>query len=338
MNSQIVGILGVIAAVLTAGLSAFSSTPIEPNEWRLEYRHPNKTPFPEDNPYSEAKAALGRSLFFDPILSGSRLRSCASCHNPSLSWGDGRARAIGDGQMSRRTPTALNLAWVTRTGWDGKFRDVEAFTFGPITSPLNMNAPEATVIERLMSIPGYVHLFSAAFGEGPITRAKIELSLATFERSIVSTTAPFDRWVMGDEAAIDHAAKRGFALFNGRARCSECHSGWAFTDGSFHDIGTAEGDDVGRGRLFPTSVKLRYAFKTPTLRDVARRAPYMHDGSVPTLEEVIALYDRGGIERPSRSELIAPLRLTQAEKADLVAFLKTLTGEPEPTSLPVLPR
>lgn len=338
MNWRIVGVVGWIGVAPIAGLSAFSNTLPEPNDWRLEYQHPAEIPFPEENAYSEAKAELGRTLFFDPILSGSRGRSCATCHNPSLSWGDGLPKAVGDGQMPRRTPTALNLAWVTRAGWDGKFRDLEAFTFGPISSPLNMGSSEAMVLERLNAIPGYIQLFSAAFGEGAITREKVEMSLATFERSIVSTTAPFDRWVTGDESAIDQSAKRGFALFNGRARCSECHRGWAFTDGSFHDIGTARGDDIGRGRLFPTSVKLRYAFKTPTLRDVARRAPYMHDGSVANLEEVIDLYDRGGIDRPSRSELIYPLHLNQGEKADLVAFLKTLTGAPEDTPVPVLPR
>jgi cytochrome c peroxidase len=340
MNRKIVGILGFVAVLQLAGLSTAGSLPSEPADWRADYLRPIEIPFPDDNPFSQAKAELGHSMFFDPVLSGSRTRSCATCHNPGLSWGDGLTRAIGEGdaRMSRRTPTTLNLAWVTRFGWDGKFRDLEAFTFGPITSAANMNSSEEVVIKRLTAIPGYVLLFSAAFGEGPITRGKIESSLATFERSIVSATAPFDRWVMGDERAIEPAAKRGFALFNGKGRCRECHTGWAFTDGSFHDIGTAQGDDIGRGRLFPTSVKLRYAFKTPTLRDVARRAPYMHDGSIRTLEDVIALYDRGGIERPSRSELIAPLRLTQTEKADLVAFLDTLTGKQEPMSLPILPR
>lgn len=148
----------------------------------------------------------------------------------------------------------------------------------------------------------------------------------------------FDRWIRGDENAIDTSAKRGFEIFNGKGRCADCHSGWAFTDGSFHDIGVAQDDDIGRGRLFPTSVKLRHAFKTPTLRDVARRAPYMHDGSLPTLEAVIDLYNRGGIERPSRSELIGPLGLTKQEKEDLIAFLETLTSSPQTVELPTLPR
>jgi cytochrome c peroxidase len=240
--------------------------------------------------------------------------------------------------MALRSPTLLNVAWTPRLGWDGKFRDLESVAFGPITAATNMNLPEPVLIERLAAIPDYVRSFAAAFGEGPVTRRNIEAALATYERSIVSGAAPFDRWVAGDEQAIDQNAKRGFGIFTGKGRCSECHSGWAFTDSSFHDIGTAQGDDIGRGRLFPTSVKLRYAFKTPTLRDVARRAPYMHDGSLATLADVVALYDRGGIARPSRSASIAPLGLTESEKADLLAFLQTLTGPPQPVLMPVLPR
>ncbi len=209
---------------------------------------------------------------------------------------------------------------------------------GPITSPDIMNLPIDELIKRLSAIPGYARAFDAAFGKGDITMPKIELALATFERSIVSDDAPFDRWIRGDEAAIDAAAKRGFALFNGKANCAACHSGWAFTDASFHDIGVAKNDDIGRGRLFPTSVKLQYAFKTPTLRDVTRRGPYMHDGSLSTLGDVIDLYNRGGIDRPSRDDEIHQLNLPQSEKADLIAFLQTLNGKAKPFTVPVLPR
>ncbi len=201
-----------------------------------------------------------------------------------------------------------------------------------------MDLPEKELIKRLSEIPGYVRAFHAAFGDSKITRRNIELALAIFERSIVSGEAPFDRWIKGDEGAISEVAKRGFDLFNGKAHCASCHSGWAFTDGSFHDIGVAKGEDIGRGKLFPTSVKLRYAFKTPTLRDVARRGPYMHDGSVATLEDVIDLYDKGGIERPSRSVLIFPLHLSQTEKGELIAFVRTLTAAPEQVVIPRVPR
>ena len=332
------GMAGCAVLLLGAGVSISGDAPPNRATLQAKYHRPAEIPFPEGNPYSEAKSKLGRLLYFDPILSGSRSRSCASCHNPTLSWGDGLPRAIGEKQLPLRTPTLLNVAWTPRLGWNGHFRNLEAVAFGPISSPGNMNLPEKELIERLSEIPGYVKAFHTAFGDGKINRRNIELALATFERSIVSGEAAFDRWIKGDETAIGESAKRGFDLFNGKAHCASCHSGWAFTDSSFHDIGTAKGDDIGRGKLFPTSVKLRYAFKTPTLRDVARRAPYMHDGSVATLEEVIDLYDKGGIERPSRSVRIFPLHLSQSEKSDLIAFLRTLTAAPEQVALPRVPR
>lgn len=307
---------------------------------RLFRRPPGGVPYPADNPFSPAKYELGRMLFFEPLLSRSGTRSCATCHNPGLSWGDGLAKAIGDTRVTLplRSPTLLDVAWLSVLGWDGKFPGLEEVTFAPITAPNNMSLDEQTAKHRIASIPGYVAAFAAAWGDGAVTRERIERAVATFERSIVSGTAPFDQWIEGDEQAIGEPAKRGFALFTGRAGCSGCHSGWTFTDGSFQDIGVGQGADIGRGRLFPSSTKLRYAFKVPTLRDVVRRAPYMHDGSIATLEAVIDLYNRGGIDRPSRSPKIKPLRLTSQEKSDLVAFLGTLTSPPEPVPVPVLPR
>jgi cytochrome c peroxidase len=330
------------AAVLLFGLGNTVWGVEQPNRAALKakYQRPAEIPFPKSDPYSPAKSQLGRLLFFDPRVSSSGARACANCHNPALSWGDGLPRGVGEGQqeLPLRVPTLLNVAWTPKLGWDGHFRDLENVTFGPISASNNMNMPKKELVARLTAIPGYVEAFQAAFGEGPITPRKIELALATFERSIVSDEAPFDRWIAGDDRAISPAAKRGFALFNGKANCAACHSGWAFTDSSFHDIGTAKGDDLGRGRLFPKSVALRYAFKTPTLRDVARRAPYMHDGSEPTLKAVIDLYDKGGIDRPSRSPDIRPLHLSESEKADLIAFLDTLTGTPQAVTIPALPR
>jgi cytochrome c peroxidase len=340
MNWKASSAIGAIIVLLGVAVAASDST--APGRAALfeTYRRPAEIPFPQSNPYSEAKSKLGRILFFDPILSGSQVRSCASCHNPALSWGDGQARSIGEKQvrLPLRSPTLLNVAWVPKLGWDGHFRDLESVAFSPITASNNMNLPEKVLVERLSAIQGYRSAFDAAFGEGPITKRKIELALATYERSIVSGEAPFDRWIKGDESAIDAAAKRGFDLFNGKAHCASCHSGWAFTDSSFHDIGTAKNDDLGRGHLFPTSIKLRHAFKTPTLRDVARRAPYMHDGSIATLDAIIDLYNRGGIARPSRAEQIYPLDLSQREKDDLIAFLHTLNGATEPVSVSALPR
>jgi cytochrome c peroxidase len=335
---KVAGSVIVLLILLSAGGSIFAAGEAGLHALRRQYLRPAQVPYPKDDPYSEAKFKLGRTLFFDPLLSGSKVRSCATCHNPGLSWADGEQHALGEKQLPLRTPTLLNVAWTPKLGWDGHFRDLEGVAIGPLSSPDNMNLPVHELIGRLSVIPGYVNAFNATYGKGDITQQKVEQALATFECSIVSTDAAFDRFIAGDQRAIDESAKRGFALFNGKANCAACHSGWAFTDNSFHDIGSARGDDWGRGRLFPTSVALRYAFKTPTLRDVARRSPYMHDGSVPTLDAVLELYDRGGIERPSRAEEIHRLGLTAAEKSDLIAFLATLNGTPEPVSFPALPR
>jgi cytochrome c peroxidase len=307
---------------------------------KQDYQRPETVPFPADDPYSAAKATLGEMLFFDPLLSGSGARSCATCHNPGLSWGDGLPRAIGENQvpLTLRAPTILDIAWIPVLGWDGKYRDLESVAFGPLLSPGNMNTDEAQLVARLKAIPGYAQQFAAAFPSEGVTRRSIEQALATYERTIVAGPAPFDRWIAGDETAIDETAKQGFDLFTTKAGCAECHRGWSFTEGSFYDIGVAEESDIGRGRIFTNSPKLMHAFKVPTLRDVARRAPYMHDGSVATLAEVIDLYDSGGIDRPSRSELIKPLGLTEAEKTSLLAFLATLTSDPAPVPTPILPR
>lgn len=337
-----------ITIAVAALLCTAASTPPEPastptlEELMQLYQRPETVPFPPDDPWSEAKEKLGRMLFFDPILSGSRTVACASCHNPGLAWADSRKLAAGVGQMQLHTPTLIDVAWVPILGWDGKYHSLESVAFGPLLSPLNMNNTEPEIISRLAGIPGYRQAFDQAFpgkaNEPTITRPHIEQAIATFERTIVATRAPFDSWIAGDQTAISDSAKRGFVLFNGKAECAECHQGPSFTDYSFHDIGVAQEDDIGRGRLFPTSVKLRHAFKVPTLRDVARRAPYMHDGSLPTLEAVVDEYNTGGIDRPSRSSLIRPLGLTEDEKRDLITFLNTLTGEPIRFEVPTLPR
>ena len=333
----------VVSVVLPLSMVASGfEKPANLNDSKLlqQYVRPTATPYPDDDSYSSAKEALGRTLFFDPLLSGSGTHSCATCHNPELSFSDHLPLAIGDAgrQMPVRSPTLLDVAFLDRYGWTGKFSTLEKVSFAPIMAAGNLNLTESALIARLTAVPAYVHAFASAFPDRKIDRENISMALATYVRTIRSTPAPFDRWIMGDEHAISSAAKHGFAIFNGKGNCSQCHSGWSFTDGSFHDIGVAKGDDIGRGAFFKSSLKLRYAFKTPTLRNVAERGPYMHDGSVPTLEAVIDLYDRGGIDRPSRSESIHPLGLTPGEKADLIAFLKTLSGETEVVTLPAPPR
>ncbi|MBX2804411.1 MAG: c-type cytochrome [Hyphomicrobiales bacterium] len=303
------------------------------------YKRPGLIPFPADNPYTPKKAALGKKLYFDPRLSSSGTQSCASCHSPAFGWGDGLSIAVGDKmeKLARRSPTIVNAAWGSIFMWDGRVPDLEEQALGPIMSASEMNMPIDALLVRLSSIPGYRSLFAEAFPEYGVSVQAIKQALATYQRTIVSGWAPFDAWIEGDEMAIPEEAKRGFVVFNTKAKCSSCHAGWNFTDDSFHDIGLPS-PDMGRGKFLPTIVKMQHAFKTPGLREITSRAPYMHDGSIDTLSKVVEHYDDGGINRESRSDLIGPLGLTEAEKSDLVAFLKSLSGEETTAIVPELPR
>jgi cytochrome c peroxidase len=297
-------------------------------------------PFPADNQYTAEREELGKTLFFDPRLSGSNWISCATCHNPALAWGDGLPKAIGHGMktLGRRTPTILNTGWAAALFWDGRADSLEEQALGPITAPGEMNLRLDAMVKKLRTIPGYRTLFARAYPREPISGTAVAKALATFERTVVSSLAPFDRWIDGTSQAVSPEAQRGFVLFNTKARCAKCHAGWRFTDDSFHDTGLP-GADHGRGQLLADIDVAQFAFKTPTLRNVDRRAPYMYDGSVQTLEEVVDLYNRGGaVRRPGLSPEITPLQLTGEERRALVAFLRTLTSEDTPITLPVLPR
>jgi cytochrome c peroxidase len=198
-----------------------------------------------------------------------------------------------------------------------------------------MNMPLDTLIERLNKVEGYTTLFNKLFNNG-ITADNIAKAIATFERTVVSGAAPFDRWIDGDESAISKQAKEGFMLFNGKARCSVCHSGWNFTDDKFHDIGL-QTEDIGRFELDNTNVLNMHAFKTPGLRNISQRAPYMHNGSIQTLQHVLIHYMSGGMSRESLSPEMKPLALTSEDMNALTEFLKTLQGKDKPMTLPVLP-
>jgi cytochrome c peroxidase len=309
------------------------------DQLRHDYKRPDMIPFPADNPYTIAKVALGKTLYFDTRLSRGTVQSCASCHSPSYGWGDGQPKGVGDGMKTlvRRSPTIINAAYLNIFMWDGRAVSLEDQALGPIQAGVEMNMPLDTLLGRLNAIPGYAPMFAAAFPNEGIKPEHVAKAIATYERTVVSAPAPFDAWVAGNDKAISEDAKRGFALFNTKAGCMRCHSGWNFTDDSFHDVGLAT-DDIGRGKFLPKIVKMQHAFKTPGLREIAHRGPYMHDGSIAGLEAVIEHYDKGGIDRPSRSDLIKPLGLSGQEKKDLVAFMLTLTGEVDPISVPVLPR
>jgi cytochrome c peroxidase len=304
------------------------------------FERPAVIPFPANNQHTQAREELGKSLFFDPRLSGSNLISCASCHNPALSWGDGLPRAVGHAKklLGRRTPTILNIAWSDSMFWDGRAESLEEQALGPIQAAGEMNLTLDRMVAKIDGIPGYRSLFERGYPGEPIAETTVAKAIATFERRIVSGTAPFDRWEAGTDGAMAPDAQRGFELFNTKAHCATCHSGWRFTDDGFYDIGVPS-SDLGRGTILPDIAAMQHAFKTPTLRNVARRAPYMHDGSLTSLEDVIELYDQGGrANRPSLSIEIRRLHLTPEEKHDVIAFLQTLTSTDAPVEIPTLPR
>ena len=292
---------------------------------------------PVDNKLNAQRVELGKMLFFDPRLSGSNWISCATCHNPALGWSDGLPKGIGDGmrELARATPTILNTAMNKMQMWDGRFKTLEQQAIGPIESRGEMHQNPEALIKEIKAIDGYVKLFFEAYPGQGITVDTISKALASFERTIITETSPFDRWVNGEADAISDQAKRGFTLFEGKAKCVKCHMGYNFVDDGFHNIGL-KSDDEGRFGVRPVAIS-KGAFKTPTLRDITKTAPYMHNGAYNTLEEVIEHYNKGGVNKSNLSPNITPLDLSKEEKADLLAFLQTLTGEPIKITIPQLP-
>ncbi len=297
---------------------------------KRDYRRP--APRPVEN---QLLVDLGRTLFFDPRISASGKTACASCHFPELGYVVTDAHPLNDSgkPTSRKSQPLIGLGYAgnAAVGWDGRSPTLEAQAKASIAvGSMSMRETETPVKveaieERIRSAPDYAAKFNAALPGKPINIDAIAQAVAAFERTLEPGLAPFDRWVSGDGAAIPESAKRGFALFAGKAGCAACHSGWRFTDDQFHDIGTTT-TDQGRGREVKDAA-LSFAFKTPTLRSVALRAPYMHNASIATLPDVVRHYERGGFDRPSRSPMLVPVQLTETERLDLVAFMETLTGD-----------
>jgi cytochrome c peroxidase len=297
------------------------------------FRRPSAVPFPPDNAFSEQKRALGEVLFHDKRLSVDGGLACASCHERGKGFADGKvqARGVPGHLLKRHTPTLWNLAWASAVFWDGRARSLEEQVAGPIESPDEMALPIATAVARLSADPAMVKAFAGAFPEAPRLDAKnLAKAIATFERTFVSPQTRFDRWIAGDDQALSSREIAGFRLFAGKARCVSCHSGFAFTDYAFYDIGLPD-DDRGRGAVLRLQAA-EHAFKTPGLREIGRSAPYMHNGSLATLDDVVRHYESGITARPTlASDLPRGLALTKDERADLIAFLGTLTSETEPT-------
>jgi cytochrome c peroxidase len=322
------------AALLTVVMIDAGASP--PDIWR----RPAAAPAPDDNQLTPARAELGRALFFDPRLSAKGSMSCATCHNPALGWTDGLPKAVGHDMkiLRRSTPTIVNAAFNALQMWDGRKSSLEEQALGPFGAD-EQNLPLEELERRVQSIAGYSALFEDAYPGEPITRTTIAKAIASFERTILSDGAAFDRWLAGDAQAMSQTAQRGFELFVGKANCAVCHQGFNFTDNGFHNIGLQQAGAEDPGRFaFRKVASLQGAFKTPTLRDIVLTAPYMHDGSYATLEEVVEHYARGGDAREHLSQNIKPLQLSAAEKQELVEFLRALTSAPRMVAIPPLPR
>ena len=321
---------------------------------------------PADNPSSPSKIKLGKLLFFDPILSGERDVACATCHHPNHGYGDGLDLPIGvggkglstnriagtDGRIpivGRNAPTVINAAYNGLLSyhqqynaskapmfWDGRRTSLESQSLGPPTSFNEMRGdayPEAltydSIVARLKNIPEYVSLFSEAFGGGisSITEQNLGKAIASFERTIVSKNSPYDQYVRGNTMALNDKQKEGLLLFFNKANCSTCHSGPMFSDFSYYNLGIAENtkrDSPDKGQFN------KFNFRTPTLRNVALTAPYMHNGTHETLEDVLDYYNEGKTENPEIGHInfkIKPLELSKDEVGSIIAFLTSLTDE-----------
>jgi len=297
-------------------------------------------PVPADNPQTDAKIRLGAQLYFDPRLSADGTISCATCHAPQTGWANHGATDTGiRGQVGgRNSGTILDAAWMRVQFWDGRAASLEEQAVGPIHNPIEMGETLEHVVHKLNAIPGYREQFQTVFGTD-VTEAGIAKAIASFERTVVSGPSPYDRWLAGERTAMSPAAVRGQHLFNGKGHCTPCHSGAAFSDQGYHNLGAGmdkPNPDLGREAVTKDS-RDRGRFKTPGLRNCALTAPYLHTGAEKTLRDVIDFYDRGGAPNPDLDPLMVPLRLTEREKDDLVAFLEALTGTLPNITPPALP-
>lgn len=282
---------------------------------------------PADNPPSAEKIALGRQLFFDGRLSRTGKVSCATCHDPEKGFGNGERFAAGvEGRKgTRNAPSLFNVAYNQSQFWDGRAGTLEEQALVPIQHPDEMDMPLDKLVARLRGVADYRRQFEAVFGGG-ITAERIAKAIAAFERTIVSGDTPFDRFLQGDNSALSPAARRGMKLFFGQARCSVCHKGPHLTDHQFHNVGAIDPDlpDAGRQTVSGKDADTG-AFKTPTLREVAHTAPYMHNGQFKTLEDVVEHYNFGGVtdeENTHRDPQLEVLYLGEDQVADLVSFLR----------------
>jgi cytochrome c peroxidase len=308
-------------------------------QWRL----PAHPPYPETNPPTPERIELGKMLFFDARLSGDGKSSCATCHVPELGWSDNRPVSIGFGgkPMARNSPSLVNGGYNTSaTMWAGQKKSLEDQVGGPMSNPEVMATDIAAFAQWMENNPVYQERFARAYPGEPIGLPTISKAIANYERTIVSLNSPFDQWLAGNPVAMTPQQIRGFAIFvdEKKGNCAACHLAPTLTDNGYHNIGLAS-KDIGRYKIKPIAI-LKGAFKTPQLRDVEYKAPYMHDGSIQTLMDVVEHYNKGG-DVPGVGTVsmnVKPLNLSQKDKEDLVAFLKALSSPMQTVVRPVLPK
>jgi cytochrome c peroxidase len=296
---------------------------------------------PHDNPQTAAKVELGHQLYFDPRLSADDTVSCATCHAPETAWANHDAVDTGiyGRRGTRNSGTILDAAYMRFQFWDGRAMSLEEQALGPIHNPVEMGESLTHVVRKLRDVEGYRTQFEAVFGTD-VTSDGIAKAIAAFERIVLSGPSPYDEFMAGNPTAISESARRGLALFNGKAGCHACHEGPMFSDQSFHNIGVGmdqPNPDVGREGVTHDPAD-RGRFKTPSLRNVALTWPYLHNGAAASLADVIELYDRGGVPNPTLDVRIKPLGLSDQEQKDLIAFLESLTGTLPHVDRPVLPK
>lgn len=328
--SRRVGRAGMFALGMAFALPVMAGEPLQlPTIQGLE--DPN-TFVPEDNPLTKEKVELGRMLFFDKRLSKDNTIACANCHMAKKGFADGMPVSTGIKGLKggRSAPVSFNRVYSKAQFWDGRAATLEDQSIGPFINPVEHGfANHDQMVAKMRKIPGYRKLFKDVFGRD-IEIGDVGRAIASFQRTVLSGNSAVDKFdIGGDEKALSDSAKRGLELFRGKARCTRCHSGFNFTDEKFHNIGIGwDTNTVDLGRYMETkNVEDIGAFKTPTLREIARTAPYMHDGRFKTLEEVVNFYNQGGVKNPHMDNTIIPLELTDQEKQDVVAMLKSLNGE-----------
>jgi cytochrome c peroxidase len=314
-------IAGVVLVVLIAlPLATVSAEDFNPL--------PAIAPIPADNSMTQAKVELGKMLFFDPRLSGSDWISCATCHNPALAFADRIPRSLGH-KMSegpRNTPTVLNAAFLKVQFWDGRAATLEEQALGPIQASVEMNASLEEVVKQLKTIPEYVERFNTVFGkDDSLTPQNIAKAIAAFERTLITPDSSFDHYLAGDKQAISVEAKKGAELAQAKG-CLDCHSGPVYSDGDFHHIKVPGSTDLGRYTVTKKEAD-KYAFRTPSLRNVALTKPYMNNGSVASLEEAVKIMGKEALGE----------ELSDTEIKQMTAFLNSLTGTMPQMSYPILP-